>query len=441
MKLTVFHAADGDCLLLASRGRRPRHLLIDGGRKDSYGRNTRDVLGRLRAAGRKLDVVCVSHIDDDHISGVLQLVEDEVEWRAFEFRRTIRPDTREPRVSRPPVIGEVWHNGLFKLVGDDVGVVVEPVLSTVATMLAGSPRSDRRDLAFELDNLAHGEASSMELTRRLSDRQLKIPLNPRTGGALVKRATSGPPAAGEHVTLGSLEISLLGPSQDDIDKLRVDWKKWLRESDAALRRLQAALIADEERLGAVNPGIVANPLIDQALGDGLSSVTAANVASIMLLVEEGTASVLLTGDGVSHEILEGLRRHRKLDASGRIHVSVLKLQHHAALANVDKTFVNSVTADHYVFCGNGAHENPEVEVVEALARARLEGIDGGPVVGPIKPFKFWFTSGPATPDDTRTGARRRHMTKVKEAVDRLRRGSAGRLSARFLKEGKFEIAL
>ncbi|MGH9370898.1 MAG: MBL fold metallo-hydrolase, partial [Vicinamibacterales bacterium] len=212
MKLTVFHAADGDCLLLASRGRRPRYLLVDGGRKDSYGKHTRDVLGRLRAAGRKLDVVCVSHIDDDHISGIRQLVEDEVEWRAFEFRSTIQPGTRAPRVLRPPVIGEVWHNGLFKLIGDDIGVVVEPVLSTMATMLAGSPRSELRAVASELDNLAHGEASSMELTRRLSDRQLMIPLNPRTGGALVKRATTGARAAGEHVTLGSLEIFLLGPS-------------------------------------------------------------------------------------------------------------------------------------------------------------------------------------------------------------------------------------
>lgn len=441
MKLTVFHAADGDCLLLASRGRRPRHLLVDGGRKDSYGKHTRDFLGQLRDAGRKLDIVCVSHIDDDHISGILQLVEDEVEWRAFEFRRTIQPSTRAPRVLRPPVIGEVWHNGLFKLVGDDLGVVVEPVLSTVATMLAGSPRGVLREVASELDNLAHGEASSMELTRRLSDRQLQIPLNPRTGGALVKRATAGAPAAGEHITLGSMEIFLIGPSQDDIDKLRVDWKKWLEESGAALRRLQSAMIADEERLGTVTPGIVANPLIDQALGDGLSTVTAANVASIMLLVEEGPVSILLTGDGVSREILEGLKRHRKLDGAGRIHVNVLKVQHHGALANVDKAFVNSVTADHYVFCGNGAHENPEVEVVEAFALARLDGIDGGPIAGPAKPFKFWFTSGPTTPDDTRTGARRQHMTQVKEAVTRLRRRSAGRLSARFLQEGKFEIAL
>ena len=45
------------------------------------------------------------------------------------------------------------------------------------------------------------------------------------------------------------------------------------------------------------------------------------------------------------------KRHKKFDAAGRIHVDVLKVQHHGATANVDDAFVRAVTADHYVFCG------------------------------------------------------------------------------------------
>ena len=69
MKLTVFHASDGDCLLLSSNDSTPRRILIDGGRATSYQKNTRNVLGALRTANEKIDVVCVSHIDDDHITG------------------------------------------------------------------------------------------------------------------------------------------------------------------------------------------------------------------------------------------------------------------------------------------------------------------------------------------------------------------------------------
>ena len=441
MKLTVFHAADGDCLLLESADNPPRRLLVDGGRQTSYENNTREFLGQLRAADQKIDIVCVSHIDDDHITGILRLVEDEVEWRAFEFARTLDADTPEPRAARPPDIGEVWHNGLFRLVGDDLGHLAEPVLATVATVLAGSRDEGLRDLASELDDLVTGERASMELSRRLSPDQLGIALNSPTTGLLMKREMTGPLTAAEVVTLGSVTIRLLGPSQDDIDKLRVKWQQWIDANKLALDKLQADMLADEQRLGTLSPLIVVNPMLDQALGAGLSGVTEANLASLMLLVEEGMQSILLTGDGVSREILDGLARHGKLDGSGRVHVNVLKVQHHGALANVDKDFVNRVTADHYVFCGNGAHHNPEVEVVEAFAKARLDGLDDDGPVGPATPFKFWFTSGPTTPDSTASQSRQKHMKKVKDTVTALRQGNQDRLSATFLKEGRFEIDL
>ena len=146
----------------------------------------------------------------------------------------------------------------------------------------------------------------------------------------------------------------------------------------SLRELQAELLEDEQRLGTLSAPVVASPLLATALGDGVAQVTAPNLASLMLLVQEkGGGRLLLTGDGISSEILDGLRHYGKLDDDGRIHVTILKVQHHGAVANVDEAFVTGVTADDYLFCGNGAHHNPELEVVEELALARLTGRAGG----------------------------------------------------------------
>jgi hypothetical protein len=441
MKITAFHAADGDCFLLTSSGASAKRILVDGGRRESYETNTRDVLGQLREDGGKIDILCVSHIDNDHITGILRLVEDEVEWRAFEFLED-DDNAPPPKFRRPPEIGEVWHNGLILLVGDDNGHRTEDVLGTIATVLAGSPLDRVQALASALDDLVTGERASMELNRRLAPEQLDIPLNPKANGKLLKRRASGAPSAAEVVTLGGLEIFLLGPSQNDIDKLRVEWQKFIDAGKGKLAELHAEMIEDEKRLGTLSARIVANPMLDQALGQGLSDVTEANLASLMLLVEENGVTALLTGDGVSSEILEGLERHRKLDVNGSIHVNLLKVQHHGARANVTTDFVKRVTADNYLFCGNGAHTNPELEVVEAFAKARLTGIDGGPLVGPPTPFKFWFTSGPTTPDDTKTKSRKAHMTKVKDRVAELRQGHTSRMLApKFLKQGHFEISL
>jgi beta-lactamase superfamily II metal-dependent hydrolase len=440
VKLRVFHASDGDCLLLSSSDSTPRRILVDGGRRTSYQQNTRAFLGGLRTANERIDIICVSHIDDDHITGILQLVEDEVDWRAFEFQQVDTPGEPAPTGARPPEVGEVWRNGLFHLVGDQIAPSVEGVLESVATVLAGAPSEELQDLASELDDLATGERSSMELSRRLSPEQLGIALNPRAAGPLMKRGTPGNAAGGEQVTLGKLKISVLGPSDDDIEKLRVGWQKWLDANEKALRELQAEMLEDEERLGTLSPRIVANPMLDAALGEGLKKVTAANLASLMLLVEEDVFSVLLTGDGVSQEILDGLAHHGKLDANKRIHVNVLKVQHHGALGNVEAEFVKSVTADHYVFCGNGAHHNPEKEVVEAFAKARLEGIEGGVPVGPGTPFKFWFTSSSETPG--LTAQRKQHMKIIEDTVNALRQGHTAQMRpTTFLKDGSFEIDL
>jgi hypothetical protein len=49
---------------------------------------------------------------------------------------------------------------------------------------------------------------------------------------------------------------------------------------------------------------------------------------------------------------------------------VLKGQHHGSENNVTKDFFKRVTADHYVFSGNGQHGNPERATLEMLTEAR-----------------------------------------------------------------------
>jgi beta-lactamase superfamily II metal-dependent hydrolase len=422
MKLRVFHAADGDCLLLSTDDEQ-HHMLVDGGRKGTFEANTRAHLAQLHENDKMLDVICVSHVDNDHISGILQLVEDEVAWRRFKFEKASDPNTTPPSVRLPPRIGQIWHNALFRLIGEDLAPQVESALATSASILAGSDDEDIMDLASRYENLATGEKAAMELSRRISAEQLAIPLNEPAGGDLMKRG--GP---GETVQIGSMKLSVLGPSDDDLEALRTEWDKWLKKNEAAIAHLHSRMLADEQNLGTLSPVVVANP-IAAALGEGLSGITEPNLASLMLFVEEGDQTVLLAGDGESGEILQGLAHHGKLDAHGRIHVTVLKVQHHGALANVTREFVDHVTADHYVFCGNGAHHNPEMEVVEEFARARLDHLD--------TEFKFWFTSSSATPGLSEK--RKMHMEEIENQVDTLIANSGGLMKAEFIPEGHFDV--
>jgi len=435
MRLRFFHASDGDCCLVSSgdldgNGGVQHHALVDGGRKGTFEDHARKAIAELP----RLDLVCVSHIDEDHIAGILGLVGDEVAWRVHEFRKAEGLSTRKPRFPRPPAITEIWHNGLFALVGEDLAPEVEGALEATASLFAGSPDERVRDFASRMANLANGERSAMELSRRISDQQLGIAQN-RPRGALMTREGA------EEIEIGDLRFLMLGPTEDDIAKLREEWQTWLDGNAEALAGLQAEMLEDEGEMGLFQRLTRAHPRVAMALGDGAGSVTAPNLASLMFLVESGDMTVLLTGDGVSDAILEGLEHHDRLDSQGRLHVDVLKVQHHGAEANVTGEFVRRITADHYVFCGNGAHENPEEEVVRAFALARLEGIGGEGPVGPDRPFRFHFTSSSKTKDlsDSRVA----HLKKIEKRVKTLKEDHDpnGRLSSEAISKGALTIEL
>jgi hypothetical protein len=49
-----------------------------------------------------------------------------------------------------------------------------------------------------------------------------------------------------------------------------------------------------------------------------------------------------------------------------MHVDVLKIPHHGSDRNIDPVFFRRITADHYVFSGNGENGNPERETLQML---------------------------------------------------------------------------
>lgn len=432
MRVTFFHVGDGDCVLLTATTdddgcERDHNILIDGGRKTQFREHARPELYQLD----HIDLVCVSHIDDDHISGIVAMIDDAVRWRVHRYLEASDRRSRKPRFPEPPVIDEIWHNSLYELVGDALEPAIDASLTNTAAALGGSGSAALRRHAARCENLANGERSSMELSRRISSRQLGIPRNrPRNqvmaiDGSSIRR-------------VGPFTIRIIGPTVEAVADLERTWAAWLRANTDMLKDLRSRMLEDEERLTDAMGGS-AEASVATGLGDG--SITAPNLASLMLLVQErdGGPTVLLTGDGSSQDILHGLDRQGRLAPDGTLHVDVLKVQHHGAEANVTTDFVDRVTANHYLFCGNGAHHNPERSVVEAMAKARL-GVDQ-PAVGPDQPFNFWFSSSPSTPG--LTDRRKYHMGEIRDLVSDLARDHdpTDRFTSTFLDAGSATIEL
>ncbi len=95
-----------------------------------------------------------------------------------------------------------------------------------------------------------------------------------------------------------------------------------------------------------------------------------NLSSIVVLAELGGKSILLTGDARGDKILEGMELVGLIEKDGKRHVDILKVPHHGSDNNMETIFFQRVTADHYVFSGDGEHGNPERATLEMLLEAR-----------------------------------------------------------------------
>ncbi len=329
-KLEVLRAKHGDCLFLHHGDPlAPRHILIDGGPRGVYRKFLKPRLMHLQEEDDperpvKLDLVMVSHIDHDHIRGILDLAKDMEE--AFDLNQ-------QPMVE----IAALWHNTFADFVPDKKGQKrpVEDGALEVADV--GDP-----DIDLMLQPHTKLVLSSVKEGRQLRDlsRRLTIDVNPNGKNGLV--------LGGHELKDGDLTLKVLGPTRADADDLK---KKWDKEVEKLLEKEQAA------RMDAA-------AYLDKSVF---------NLSSIVVMAEREGRRMLLTGDARGDKIIENLEEHGLMDDEGKIHVDLLKMPHHGSDRNVEDDFFKRVTADHYVVSGDGRHHNPELETYRMLFKARQGG--------------------------------------------------------------------
>jgi len=134
---------------------------------------------------------------------------------------------------------------------------------------------------------------------------------------------------------------------DELEALHEKHQEWLEE-------LKAKGQSPEEALAAY---------VDKSVP---------NLSSIVVLMELGGNTMLLTGDARGDKILEGLQLVGRLGKGddSTIKVDILKVPHHGSSNNLDNDFFERIIAGHYVFSGNGEHGNPERESLGMLLKAR-----------------------------------------------------------------------
>lgn len=322
----------GDSLFLTFREpARTLRLLIDAGPANVYRAAVRPRLEREKQASGgelTLDAVMVSHIDEDHILGLLDLLSE-------------LQDADQRQQPRPYDVRWLLHNSFDALLAEGEGGAARALGGqTVLAGLGGAealigPGGEPLGHTAELVLASYSQGSRLASLAAA----LKITRNPPDGSPIMSVAEP------RVLKLGEATLTIVGPREKELTRLREEWRKW-RAKQAA--KPPASLVA----------------LLDESVP---------NLSSIVALLEYQGARVLLTGDARSDYIHAGLKAAGLTDAAGRMKVDVLKLPHHGSVRNITLDFLKKVTARHYVASGDGTYGNPDRETLELIEKARPRG--------------------------------------------------------------------
>lgn len=335
--LEAVFAKHGDALLLHyGPWTDPKWVLIDGGPSGVYRDFLRPHLDFVRwlydyedDEPLPLELLMVSHIDADHIAGVLDLMREQ-------------KDALDEQRPAPFRIEQMWHNSFDEIIGNRASGHTTALLAAVASA-ADPDLTDDAGFAARFDRETRAVISGTGQGRDLRDlaKGLGIEVNPGMRGLVRRRKSGNKPVDMGH----GLELHILGPDQGRIEEYQKEWDKDLAELQEKEKEAEAQALVDKSPF---------------------------NLASICLLAEMQGQRMLLTGDARGDFILDGLEAFagERPSPDAPFHVQILKMPHHGSDNNVDDNFFKSVTADHYVISGDGGYGNPEVATFGMIAKAR-----------------------------------------------------------------------
>ena len=340
VKVEVFPAGYGDAILVrCSPSRGSFNVLIDGGIRGTYRDHLASRLAEINSAGERLDLVVVTHIDTDHIGGVLELLK-----------------TNGP-VDAPKVIpiGELWHNGYRHLSLKGRSATEQEKRSVLSQI----PRSGE-------STMVHGNVSVKEAETLAS-------LVTSLGYAWNKRFHGEAVLAGAKAEfLPGVTLMILSPRTEELARLAYLWKRGLLTKGVSH---EAVLCPEFEAAFELEMPQVSG---DEDAGEGQISysdfgevpapstfkedVSAINGSSIAFVLEFAGKRLLFLADAWPSVIVDQWRKN--FGDSQLAEVDLFKVSHHASRGNTSPELLETVTSKIFVVSTDGSkHDHPHAEAL------------------------------------------------------------------------------
>ncbi len=300
-RIEMLPARQGDCLWIEYGAPGDVHrVLIDGGPEGTFER-IRARIEVLPPAERRFDLVVVSHVDRDHIAGILPLLQ-----------------ARGLGVT----VDDIWYNGWQHLAPGARGPVQGEMLSAVI-----------QDQDLPWNRAFDGEA---------------VVLAGDDGDAPVTRELPG-----------GMRLTLLSPDRRALERLAPEWGRTVRKEG-----LEPGVAAEALELLEERPELQAPPDLRGDARDVVAALAAepfhedssrANGSSIAFLAEFDGTRCLFGADAHPAVVARSVRQLVAGQDTDRLTVDAFKLAHHGGEHNLSPELVTLVPATRYLVSTNGSY--------------------------------------------------------------------------------------
>ena len=180
----------------SSDNRNPISILVDGGPSHTYERSLKPTLNAI-LPNKNMDLVILSHIDNDHVLGLIELFE------AIKGQK----NSSDSEIYK---IGCLWHNSFPDLIAstENVDKLIRGINLSNRFSAIGDPNAISE---FSALGALKGVSEGRDLTKLAQ--VLNIPINPQFGGDII---------ATDHKVIGidGLNIRILGPTPKNLRKVK-----------------------------------------------------------------------------------------------------------------------------------------------------------------------------------------------------------------------------
>ena len=313
MKIKFLQAFNGDSIWISFvENDVPRNIIIDGGIGDTYKNRLKrkgdlfDAIDCIKSNGQKIDLIVLTHFDDDHIGGLL---------------RWLNKDKGAPKL-----IKKVWFNS-GKEIAKELAI------------------EENQDLNIEIKE---GEDDFYTSTKQGIKFEEYLSKNQLWDGKIIKQ--------GNEIDFLGLKFKILSPNIESLKNLLELYKKeedyFTSSGEFDFETSLKDFIEEESK-----PKFKFKE--DKSIPNG---------SSIAFVMEYQGKNFLFLGDAHPSVVVEGLNKF-EIDKENSLQAELIKVSHHGSKHNTNSELLSMIKTDNYLISSNATkHGLPNKRTVARIIK-------------------------------------------------------------------------